>query len=191
MGTGHLICVKIDGEYKVAQYGQWDGYPEGAGKTVLEFLHEMDRSHFMERVRSCVFITGNEIRTIYESFGAKNGYITMDDSERMRKSYPELHRDTGAEILSIINNRNDTVELQNNIDFASDSPFCEWCYVVDFDDNTFEVYRGFNQNPVSPTSRFYQYALESSYQPVCLETVYDLNDLPSTGEFLAYFGGDE
>ena len=29
MGTRHLIAVQLDGEYKIAQYGQWDGYPEG------------------------------------------------------------------------------------------------------------------------------------------------------------------
>lgn len=28
MGTRHLTAVVIDGDYKVAQYGQWDGYPE-------------------------------------------------------------------------------------------------------------------------------------------------------------------
>ena len=27
MGTRNLTCVFKDGEYKVAQYGQWDGYP--------------------------------------------------------------------------------------------------------------------------------------------------------------------
>jgi len=28
MGTRNLTCVMKDGQYKVAQYGQWDGYPE-------------------------------------------------------------------------------------------------------------------------------------------------------------------
>lgn len=31
MGTRNLTCVVLDGEFKVAQYGQWDGYPEGSG----------------------------------------------------------------------------------------------------------------------------------------------------------------
>lgn len=38
MGTRHLIAAVIDGEYKIAQYGQWDGDPEGQGLTVLDFL---------------------------------------------------------------------------------------------------------------------------------------------------------
>jgi hypothetical protein len=38
MGTRHLIAAKIDGVYKLAQYGQWDGYPDGQGVAVLDFL---------------------------------------------------------------------------------------------------------------------------------------------------------
>ena len=35
MGTRNLTIVYYDGDYRVAQYGQWDGYPEGAGIEVL------------------------------------------------------------------------------------------------------------------------------------------------------------
>lgn len=31
MGTRHLIAVQIDGAYKIAQYGQWDGNPACTG----------------------------------------------------------------------------------------------------------------------------------------------------------------
>ena len=39
MGTRHLIIVKSEGKTKVAQYGQWDGYPTGQGKDIAIFLH--------------------------------------------------------------------------------------------------------------------------------------------------------
>lgn len=42
MGTRNLTCVVVDGEMKVAQYGQWDGYPEGQGATCCEFIQETD-----------------------------------------------------------------------------------------------------------------------------------------------------
>ena len=38
MGTRNLTCVIKDGKYRVAQYGQWDGYPEGQGMNILNFL---------------------------------------------------------------------------------------------------------------------------------------------------------
>ena len=40
MGTRHLICAISDDEYRIAQYGQWDGYPEGQGAAILEFLKD-------------------------------------------------------------------------------------------------------------------------------------------------------
>ena len=36
MGTRHLICAISDDEYRIAQYGQWDEYPEGQGAAILE-----------------------------------------------------------------------------------------------------------------------------------------------------------
>ena len=37
MGTRNLTCVVLDGKYVVSSYGQWDGYPSGQGKTILNF----------------------------------------------------------------------------------------------------------------------------------------------------------
>ena len=193
MGTRHLTCVKVDCEYKVAQYGQWDGYPSGQGKTIRKFLHEMDRAHFEERVGACIFVSHEEITRMYEEFGAANGMIGMEDSKSFLRTYPELHRDTGAEVLRIIYDNEGVIKLGNNIDFAGDSLFCEWAYVIDLDDNTFEVFVGFNQEPLSKDDRFYAQTKkhnptkDDGYQPVKLFVSYDLDDLPSMGEFLAYF----
>ena len=39
MGTRNLIMVrKKNGDLKVAQYCQWDGYPSGHGVDILTFL---------------------------------------------------------------------------------------------------------------------------------------------------------
>lgn len=40
MGTRNLVAVQIDGQYKIAQYGQWGGYPEGKGVDALTFLRD-------------------------------------------------------------------------------------------------------------------------------------------------------
>ena len=50
MGTRNLTMV-IDqqGEKKVAQYGQWDGYPSGVGLGVLSFLKDKD---LFEKIKS-------------------------------------------------------------------------------------------------------------------------------------------
>ncbi len=43
MGTRNLTLVKDkEGKTKVAQYGQWDGYPEGQGTTILNFIRSKE-----------------------------------------------------------------------------------------------------------------------------------------------------
>lgn len=42
MGTRNLTCIVKDGEYKVAKYCQWDGYPSGKGLDLLHILKEIN-----------------------------------------------------------------------------------------------------------------------------------------------------
>ena len=39
MGTENITMVKHNGEYKVAQYGSFDGYPSGKGFKTVKFLN--------------------------------------------------------------------------------------------------------------------------------------------------------
>ena len=52
MGTRHLTIVKLGNKVKVAQYGQWDGYPSGQGKTIAKFLNSesFNLAQFKEEV---------------------------------------------------------------------------------------------------------------------------------------------
>ena len=85
MGTRNLTAVYLDGQYKVAQYGQWDGYPEGQGITALTFLRDkMDLELFKEALRNSSYIPSEELTALWKQYGAdENGWITMEDSDRM------------------------------------------------------------------------------------------------------------
>jgi len=178
MGTRHLICVVKDGNWKVAQYGQWDGYPEGQGIDALHFLRDvMERPAFDDMVAELEWITPAEIAAINEE---------LDGSQNLNDLYPALSRDTGAGILPLIfqNNRR-TLKLQNHVEFAKDSLLCEFAYVIDLDKNTFEFYRGFNKEPLGPDERFYSEEPHlREYQPVKLFATFDLNNLPSDEDFI-------
>jgi len=52
MGTRHLICVVLDNEYRVAQYGQWDGYLTGQGKEIVNFLLTCDLTKFKDKIKN-------------------------------------------------------------------------------------------------------------------------------------------
>jgi hypothetical protein len=73
------------------------------------------------------------------------------------------------------------------LEFAADSLFCEWAYVIDFDSNTFDVYKGFNTQPLKETDRFYflEDKAEGNYHPVVIMASYCLDDLPTEKHFLA------
>lgn len=60
MGTRNLILVWYRGGWVVAQYGQWDGYPTGQGKDIVECISEEGA---LERLRAAfdnnmVYIVG-------------------------------------------------------------------------------------------------------------------------------------
>ena len=181
MGTRNLTVVQHDGQYKLAQYGQWDGYPSGQGKTILEFLRDkFDREKFISRLNACKLLSDEEVAALDKDFSA-------DD---WTKLYPSLSRDTAAEVLEYIQESTEPVPIQKDFSFAGDSLFCEWAYVIDLDANMFEVYKGFNQTPVLGGSRFYdlQNKLTSDstdkYYPVRLEYAWRLEALPTNEEFL-------
>ena len=124
MGTRNLTVVVLDGEYKVAQYCQWDGYPSGQGATIAKFIEkEMDFKRFKKAVSNCSFLTEEELKKRWTDAGADgSGWVGMDVSDSFKQTYPELHRDTGAEVLKMIQKRNG-LKLHNAIEFAADSLF--------------------------------------------------------------------
>jgi hypothetical protein len=197
MGTMHLICVLQAGEYKVAQYGQYDGSPQSQGYRVLNFLtEEMKRDLFEKKVSGLSFVTPEELDQMWVNAGADPGAerVSLDISEKFQELYPENSSETSADILGLIQNSERPLKLRNNIDFAGDV-LCEWAYVVDLDKNTFEVYKGFNKSPLSKNERFayLQYTLKYSqdmFFPIKHVISFNLDNLPDIEQFLAAFIND-
>ena len=185
MGTRNLTAVMLDGEYKIAQYGQWDGYPSGQGVVALAFVSNVEKREKLKRQLEHVhFLTQEEIDKVFADLGLGE-WITEEQAEKLHERLPFLNRDIGAVILTMVANCEDRpINLRNSIDFAKDGLFCEWAYVIDFDKNTFEVYKGFNQDPLPPHERFYGPKDENGYYPVHCIKIYRLNELPTQKQFL-------
>lgn len=170
MGTRNLIAVKTDGKYKIAQYGQWDGYPSGQGVEVLDFLKSTNLKDFRERVRATRYLSKSECEAL----------------TNWSATHPQLSRNQGAKILGLVNGG--VVELIDTLAFAGDSLMCEFCYVIDFDSETFEVFEGFNKDKITE-GRFVSgdpvLDKKGEYEPVKLAKSYSLNSLPTEEVFLA------
>lgn len=179
MGTRNLIAVVVDDEFKVAQYGQWDGYPSGQGAEVAKFIcDEMDIDAFRAAVRECSWISTEEHQEMWTKCGAKpdDEFVNMEVSDRFKEKYPHLSRDAGAEILGFIQ-KDGARKVKDSRDFAGDSLFCEWAYVVDLDKEALEVYQGFNKGV--PVGRFAELKPSDSneYNPVSLLTTIPFTEL--------------
>tara|TARA_Y100000004_G_scaffold154497_1_gene178674 strand:- start:364 stop:1083 length:720 start_codon:yes stop_codon:yes gene_type:complete len=208
MGTRHLTIVKQKGEVKVAQYGQWDGYPDGVGTDIVNFLHEIKSPEMMERFRRrvalCRWATQEEIDSINEA-------MEMTELEApMNQLYPEFSRDTSARLLWLIMNgkknyllpnnqqprlgatqfnlaaatvaeeeSKEATLLNNSIDFGNDRMFCEWAWVIDLDEDKLECYCGYRTCD-GPKGIF-----EEFDNPVRLQASFDLPIKEDYGEFIA------
>ena len=184
MGTRHLTCVIQDGEFRVAQYGQWDGYPKGQGRAILDFLKMANLHHFRSRVRKrCRFFDNKEFKERYKALGLpENLVMNAGETEVYHGAFPYLNRDLGAAILEEIYHSTDIVELRDDSAFAHDSLMCEWAYVLDLDHNVLEVYRGHSKNFNTPKGAFangFGGHRDDEYATVTLIQTYQLDDLPS------------
>lgn len=187
MGTRNLTCVVLNGKYRIAQYCQWDGYPSGQGRTVLEFLKKMDRDRFDSALKKTKWITGEAIKALYVEAGntSDDGWINMEVAANFKDANPQLDRDMGANVLEFVQESDAPVLLNNEIDFAQDGLMCEWAYVIDLDKNSLEVYSGFGKEKLSEGSRFGNDIDDNGYSAIGLVKEYWLNDLPSYDTFLA------
>lgn len=195
MGTRNLTVVVSDDQIKVAQYGQWDGYPEGQGATALNFLRETNLDEFKEKLKNISFFTEEEAEKEDEMGGVYD-----------RRPY--LSRDLGAQILYAIRDgkytrssykgdKDYTVKvdkLVNGFDFGYDSLFCEWVYVIDLDKGVFELYEGFNKSDniegLWATNKS-QVEGSKDYKAITRVKSFPLDSLPTEDEFLNEFSDDD
>ncbi len=160
MGTRNLTVVKnAAGTIKIAQYGQWDGYPSYSGIKALEFLRDEGNQALLSAKLDLVqFVGDEEVDTLYKQYES-----TDWENKDFLNAYPGLHRDTGIGILEVVANAVAPIKTVDNTEFANDSLFCEGIYEIDFSTNKFT----------------------SNYNDIV--AVYDLDNLPTDEEYLASF----
>ncbi len=145
MGTRNLTMVISQGETKVAQYGQWDGYPSGVGSCLLSFLKSDNFEKMKNNLSKVRFLdVEGEDKDFMESYN-KNAPEWSNEPDNRTDEQKEwfntfCSRDLSDEVLvNIAKSDKDEIILRDETYFAADSLFCEWAYVIDLDKNTFEI----------------------------------------------------
>lgn len=191
MGTRGFLGFVINDTEKIT-YNHWDSYPSCLGAAVLNFARSTDRDALPERVRALTLVndqarpTPDQIEKLSRWADPSVGSQGINNTEV--QTWYQLLRDAQGDPEAYLA----AGFMPDNREFALDSLFCEWGYLVDLDAGTLEVYRGFQQEPPK-RGRWAGRAGErdSSYAAVERVAVYPLNDLPKEADFMSQAEADE
>jgi hypothetical protein len=128
MGTRNLTkVIDANGVIKVAQYGQWDGYPSGQGVNAI--VHAYNHRAIEKGLSRVVFATQTEADSLTVGIDS--------NAEDFSTMYPNISRDTCADILGVVAWSIGEVVLIDDSDFEKDTLFCEGVYTIDFQKRKF------------------------------------------------------
>lgn len=124
MGTRGLVGFVVDDTVK-ASYNHFDSYPNGLGLDVVKFVQGIANvSEVFEKAQAITLVS--------------------EEDESGTDWYAEL-RDVQGDLAGYLGRG---VMIDNKA-FGYDSLYCEWGYLVNLDNKTVEVYRGFQTDPHS------------------------------------------
>ena len=175
MGTRGMFGVVVDGTVK-ASYNHFDSYPDGLGADIVEqvkfMLNDWGQDKMVEQARRLTMVNEDAKPTpeqIAELAGFSNQGVSTGDLEDWYVLLRELQGNlTDTLVVGLM--------IEGGDQFALDSLFCEWGYLVNLDDGVLEVYKGFNKVP--PKGRFASGEVDGEYYPITLVNEFPLDELP-------------
>lgn len=176
MGTRGAYGFRIDGQDKIT-YNHFDSYPGVLGRDIVNHINtaldDWGKEVILERARSIELVE-------------KDSTPSEDQIENLSK-YADTRVSTGQLDEWYVLLRDMQGKLYDHLqaglmidghDFMASSLFCEWAYIVNLDENTLEVYRGFQKEP-HDLGRYSDMETDpgSDYEPVALVADFPLWEL--------------
>jgi len=193
MGTRGIMGIRIDGQDKL-NYNHFDSYPSYLGvnmaRDVKDILANSGIDWFKEKARALKMVDHNSnSKPSKKEIENLKQYADLNVSDRTYKEWYVLLRNLQGELKQ-------TLEAGYMIDdhgFIRDSLFCEWAYIVNLDEMTFEVYVGFQKKrhnkgryaklPPDPgTPDGGMFTKQTVYYPCALVATYPLESIPEGWE---------
>lgn len=194
MSTRGFFGFVVNGDLKVT-YNHFDSYPSGLGAAVLDWLRKTDHNFALMRAANLVLVeegdqpTPDQVKALKQYADPSVGNNGIHNTEV--HDWYQLLRNTQGDPEATLS----AGFMIDSHQFPLDSLFCEWGYLVNFDTDEFEVYRGFQNSP--PTAGYWIDGPGrpahggTSYYPVNLVATYRLSDLPDSDDFVKYLDGDD
>lgn len=174
MGTRNLVMlIDQEGQEKVKQYGQWDGYPSGVGVGVLRILRNKElMSKLIKNIDKVRFLdVEGKDKDLVDCYNKNAPKWSSDPDNRTReqidwfKNY--MSRDLSEEVLYNIANSTDKEILLRE---CKDYDWIEWSYVINLKDNTLSVHSTVDKPAIK---------------------VYNLSELPTDEKFISDLDSEE
>jgi hypothetical protein len=183
MGTRGAFGVRVDGVDKVG-YNQFDSYPSGQGVEVLKFVRAFVASpkfgaEVVALAKALILVDDKKKPTKAQQAALKE-WSNLDVSERsLTDWYCLLHKTHGDIAKTLL-----CGYVVDHLSFLTDSLFCEWAYIVNFDERTLEVYSGFQKEPHEKGRYAATKPNRDDYYPVGLVKAYSFDALPTDKRFI-------
>jgi hypothetical protein len=188
MGTRGLFGFQVDGLVKVG-YNQYDSYPDGRGLQVLDFVRRNTTDSvgpLIEKARR-LKVVNDKINPTPADVVALQQYTNLEVSAQSTADWYCLTHHSHGDLQAIL----DCGYILDGADFAYDSLFCEWGYIVDLDNLCLDVYKGFNE--AVPTEGIWagDERHTRGYYAINRVASFPFTSLPEPGAFLDQLEPDE
>ena len=191
MSTRGAIGFEKDGNKKIT-YNHFDSYPTGLGVQVAEFVRTNDiedMRFYFDKIK----MVKPDSKPSKANIQQYQRFLDMNVSDKTPTDWYCLLRHSQGDLNVYLHGG--VTHMIDNHDFLNDSLFCEWAYIVNLDNETLDIYRGFQLDPNDKfkylpckkvvTLSFYDIkklssiAKIESYMKIIEDTVYKNEDVES------------
>lgn len=148
MSTRGMYGFYKDGVTK-ATYNHYDSYPSCLGHKVINFLSNTTIEQ-LNAIFNKIILVNEDILPTKEEVIDCWGYCP-NRREGDSICWTELLSNSIGDLSAYKNNLKYMID---NSEFIKDSLFCEWAYIINLDNKTLEVYKGFQKNQNEPLHRY-------------------------------------
>ena len=158
-------------------YNHFDSMPEALGKEIVAFIRKVESEKGWNKLRIAVdgatMVDENAKMTEAE---AKRYFPKKKSFPKLPTWYEALHPYMLGKILHALYDGS-VSHMTDSKDFPKNSNFCDYCYVIDLNTMTFDVYIGQQKKP-DPNSYFGDTKNAEGFYPVRFVATWYLDAIP-------------
>ena len=145
MGTRGAYGFKIEGQDKLT-YNHFDSPPDWLGRNILEFIRSTSIEE-MQTIAQGLILVDEHSKPTPEQIEECKQWTNLKVSSQSTSDFYCLLREAQGNPDAW---KNGLRYMIDSHEFMADSLFCEWAYCINLDDETLDVYKGYNTDPNAP-----------------------------------------